>query len=226
MGKKVRVPDVLKFSNDCAVLSYSEIGTKYGVGRTLLKKWKHSFGLIVDSKRKHRLVRWIEMKNGCWRCISHKGWGVKAKWPAPQNVKYPSIHKNGRMVLVSKLLWEEQNGEWPRGKLVRHLCNEKSCVNPNHVVPGSMFENMVDVVLDLPTYKYCSGSNNVFGRKYSNTILTRAVERGVIQLDEEGVVVRVVDGKKFLIRGSVVVEERIVKTYKGSFEKLSEDKGD
>lgn len=36
-------------------------------------------------------------------------------------------------------------GEIPENKLIRHLCDNPNCINPNHIEIGSQKDNMVDM---------------------------------------------------------------------------------
>lgn len=40
--------------------------------------------------------------------------------------------------------WEALNGPVPEGLVIRHLCNNPSCVNPHHLKPGTQRENIID----------------------------------------------------------------------------------
>jgi hypothetical protein len=44
-----------------------------------------------------------------------------------------------------RLSWMIENkSDWPTGKIARHTCHNYSCVNPNHIIPGTYKENWED----------------------------------------------------------------------------------
>jgi hypothetical protein len=131
-------------------------------------------------------------ENDCWECTSHKS-----------SKEYPRGNKGE---LIVKRLWVENYGSWPKGKLTRHLCDNKWCINPTHIVPGTSFENMVDCVLD---------GKGKTEEQFINSLLTKAFARGVIGLAKSGKVIRTVDGKVFDMRGEIDAE--VVVKYTGSF---------
>ena len=46
-----------------------------------------------------------------------------------------------------RLAWALHNGEDPAGRVVRHRCNNPSCVNPEHLEIGTHADNMHDKVV-------------------------------------------------------------------------------
>ncbi len=48
------------------------------------------------------------------------------------------------------------HGELEEGKVVRHLCNNRQCVNPQHLVQGTYAENYADMVARQREEQYIS----------------------------------------------------------------------
>lgn len=44
-----------------------------------------------------------------------------------------------------KLAYEHHHGSVPEGLVVRHMCNVRNCVNPEHLTVGTHMENMADL---------------------------------------------------------------------------------
>lgn len=67
-----------------------------------------------------------------------------------------SKHRNGygqaydrfekKQVLAHRLIWQECFGPIPVGMFVLHRCDNRSCVNPEHLFLGSHQDNMTDML--------------------------------------------------------------------------------
>jgi hypothetical protein len=72
--------------------------------------------------------------SGCWNwtgATSH-GYGAIQMWPKVQR--------------AHRVAYEYFVGPIPIGKLLRHICDNKRCVNPAHLLPGTKSDNGRDSV--------------------------------------------------------------------------------
>lgn len=60
------------------------------------------------------------------------------------------VHHDGRRVRLSRLIYAERCGTIPDGHVVRHLCHNRGCVNPEHLETGTQKENMRDMTERQP----------------------------------------------------------------------------
>ena len=67
---------------------------------------------------------------------------IPAKWITSRG--YGSAYHNGKTVRAHRLAWEKANGPIPDGLLVCHRCNNKGCVNPDHLYLGTIQVNNRD----------------------------------------------------------------------------------
>ena len=84
-------------------------------------------------------------KNYCWhwnRALNTPGYGV--------------CQNNGRQVGAHRFSYEYFIGAIPHGMLVCHICDNPSCVNPDHLFLGTYSDNAKDMVN--------KGRNNVVRR--------------------------------------------------------------
>lgn len=77
-------------------------------------------------------------ENGCYICTSHN----------PNGNGYPGGKKriNGELIHIGKWLYEQKHGITPKGMVLRHLCNEKMCINLDHLTVSTQRENLLDRV--------------------------------------------------------------------------------
>jgi len=72
---------------------------------------------------------------GCWECTSHK-----------QNQDgYPVIARNGKSYVASRFVYIQNHGEIPANQVVRHKCDNRKCINPDHLELGTQQENVKDI---------------------------------------------------------------------------------
>ena len=77
---------------------------------------------------------------GCHVCISHK----------VDSAGYPSmgkgLGKGSGSARAHRRIYEERYGKIPKGLLVRHSCDNKRCVNINHLSLGTYKDNLEDAL--------------------------------------------------------------------------------
>lgn len=61
---------------------------------------------------------------------------------------YGMVWVDGAIRSAPKVAWELANGQpFPLGMMACHHCDNPPCVNPSHVFPGSMHDNIADAVV-------------------------------------------------------------------------------
>jgi hypothetical protein len=77
------------------------------------------------------------IKNGdCWECSSH----------ATNKHGYPVLSRNGKLGYAHRLSYEDAKGPIPEGMVLLHSCDNRKCINPAHLTPGTQLENIADRV--------------------------------------------------------------------------------
>ena len=93
-----------------------------GVKRRFLSKVPHD---CFDKKNEDMCWEWIGNTHS-------SGYG-QIRW---DNVTY-NAHRMAYIIF---------NGLIPQGQVVRHICNNRKCVNPKHLILGSYSDNTVDAI--------------------------------------------------------------------------------
>lgn len=57
---------------------------------------------------------------------------------------YRSVNINGRKQLAHRAAYEHFNGPIPDGMLIRHACDNRGCVRPDHLLVGTAKDNADD----------------------------------------------------------------------------------
>ena len=97
-------------------------------------------------------------ENDCWPWNGYRnslGYGVVEDSPTRKTFR------------AHRLVYEILVGKIPEGSVLRHRCDNPSCVNPAHLVPGTQAENVADMSAR-------GRSNPPRGRRSPNAKLTDA----------------------------------------------------
>jgi hypothetical protein len=78
----------------------------------------------------------INESTGCFEVTSH----------VPSNNGYPHFSVKGKLVRASRYAYAEKHGKIPPGLMVLHMCDNRLCINTDHLYLGSAKENSLDSV--------------------------------------------------------------------------------
>jgi hypothetical protein len=110
----------------------------------------------------------IEVKdNGCIECTSHHRLST-GYYLMMFNYQRKSLHRH---------VYEEMFGEIPEGLVVRHKCDNRGCINPEHLELGTSKDNSQDMVKHGRSLK---------GEKHPNSKITEEDVKAIRELSNSG----------------------------------------
>ena len=128
-------------------------------------------------------------KDGCWEwcgCVQGNG--------------YSRVRYNGKTEYGHRLSYIAFKGDIPEGMDVCHTCDNRKCVNPDHLFLGSRAENMQDCAKKGRTTK---GRTIVFGERSGTSKLTDKDVIAARELAKSGVLPRVI-AEKFGVHADTI----------------------
>lgn len=73
-------------------------------------------------------------ENNCFNCISHK----------LSKYGYPQYTVNNKKQNMHRFIYSEMHGEISDGHVIRHKCDNRLCINPEHLESGTISQNALD----------------------------------------------------------------------------------
>ena len=64
---------------------------------------------------------------------------------------------NGKLHLHHRLAYEQEHGPIPKGQVVMHTCDNRACINPQHLRLGTQQDNITDAVNKA---RHCHGTTH------------------------------------------------------------------
>ena len=83
-----------------------------------------------------RLIEYNVTATGCWECTSHK----------PNKAGYPMAGKGNSATTVGHRVYDVLRYPLAPGTVLRHTCDNRKCINPEHLLPGTHVDNVNDRV--------------------------------------------------------------------------------
>lgn len=92
-------------------------------------------------------------ENGCWEVTSHCTWDG-----------YPLRTQKFKRILMHREAYEKAHGPIPKGMVVRHKCDNRRCINPDHLELGTHADNVRDRV---------ERGRSAWGERMGNAVLSK-----------------------------------------------------
>jgi len=114
----------------------------------------------VKQAYQHRYV--VDENSGCWNWIG-----------AVQSNGYGHLNNSGRIILAHRFFYEFYCGHIPKSKLVLHRCDNRICVNPEHLWIGTHKNNTLDMISkERGNFPGTNGERNGNAKLSSDEILS------------------------------------------------------
>jgi hypothetical protein len=127
-------------------------------------------GAMVNDRNIAGFWNRVEMARGARRLAFPGCW----EWTGGRDAGgYGRIQVQGERMETHRFIWTCEHGPIPRGLMVRHRCDNRRCVRPDHLLLGTARDNMEDMARRGRAKRNPSGEDN------NNARLTDADVRAI-----------------------------------------------
>jgi len=98
---------------------------------------------------------------------------------------YGQFKCNRKTLLAHRFVWTIVFGEIPEGLCVCHKCDNKGCVNPNHLFLGTQKDNIQDMISKGRRGKCGTKKGSNVGERHHNAKLTNEQVLEIVRLKGE-----------------------------------------
>ena len=112
----------------------------------------------MEEKRRKKFESYFYITPGCW---------IWTRGGSP--LGYGAFWSEGKVKRAHRVSYELYVGPIPEGLVIRHLCHNPACVNPEHLLPGTQQENVNDTKL---ARRIPRGSERIMSKLTERNILS------------------------------------------------------
>lgn len=93
--------------------------------------------MILDlGKVRHKKIEYEVNEKGCWICTSH----------CKDKDGYAKIFVFNNHLRLHRYVYTILKGDIPENMVIRHKCDNPSCINPEHLEVGTVIQNVLDKI--------------------------------------------------------------------------------
>lgn len=124
------------------------------------------FGERSVYKTKKPIKEYTKEINSCW---------VMSRQEKKREYPYFTFIIDGKKTKVGahRVSWSIKNGPIPKGMVICHTCDNKQCINPDHLFLGTYSDNLNDAIKKGKKYKLTLDQRNeIIAAKFGNGVNT------------------------------------------------------